>query len=110
MNLPFLSRYCILLVCVLAEVISCRPEQKSEQKVTPNLLFIFPDQLRNSALGMSNEDPVITPNIDQLAKEGMVIANAISNFPLCSPYRAMLMTGKLPYNNLVLTNRITSRV
>ena len=109
MNLPFLSRYCILLVCVLAEVISCRPEQKSEQKVTPNLLFIFPDQLRNSALGMSNEDPVITPNIDQLAKEGMVIANAISNFPLCSPYRAMLMTGKLPYNNLVLTNSNSRR-
>lgn len=70
----------------------------------PNLLFIFPDQLRNAAIGINKQDPVITPNMDQLAKEGMVITNAVSNFPLCSPYRGMLMTGKLPNNNKVLTN------
>lgn len=70
----------------------------------PNLLFIFPDQLRNASIGINNEDPVLTPHIDQLASDGMLFSNAISSSPLCSPYRGMLMTGKLPYNNKVLTN------
>lgn len=70
----------------------------------PNLLFIFPDQLRNAAIGINNQDPVITLNLDALANEGILFSNAISSFPLCSPFRAMLMTGKLPYNNKVLTN------
>lgn len=82
-------------------------EQNKQEK--PNLLFIFPDQLRNAAIGINNQDPVYTPNLDQLAKEGMVVSNAISSSPLCSPYRAMLMTGKLPYNNKVLTNSNSRR-
>jgi uncharacterized sulfatase len=77
-------------------------EQPEQEK--PNLLFIFPDQLRNAAIGINNQDPVITPNLDALANEGMLISNAISSFPLCSPYRGMLMTGKLPYHNKVLSN------
>ena len=77
-------------------------EQPEQEK--PNLLFIFPDQLRNAAIGINNQDPVITPNLDALVNEGMLISNAISSFPLCSPYRGMLMTGKLPYHNKVLSN------
>jgi uncharacterized sulfatase len=65
--------------------------------------------LRNAAIGINKQDPVHTPHLDQLAKEGMVVSNAISSSPLCSPYRAMLMTGKLPYNNKVLTNSNSSR-
>jgi hypothetical protein len=74
----------------------------------PNLLFIFPDQFRVQSMGCMNEDPVITPNIDKLAAQGMVFTNAISNRPLCSPYRAMLMTGKYPFSNGVQTNVNTS--
>jgi len=74
----------------------------------PNLLFIFPDQFRVQAMGFMHEDPVLTPNLDQLAAEGMVFTNAVSTRPLCSPYRAMLMTGKYPFSNGVLTNCNTS--
>ncbi len=55
-------------------------------------------------MGINNEDPVLTPNLDQLAREGILFSNAISNYPLCSPFRGMLMIGKLPYNNKILTN------
>ncbi|WP_291864861.1 sulfatase [Maribacter sp.] len=79
------------------------------EQVKPNLLFIFPDQLRNSSIGINKEDPVVTPHINKLAEEGITMSNAISNYPLCSPYRAMLMTGKLPYNNSVLTNSNSGR-
>ncbi|RAV30216.1 sulfatase family protein [Sinomicrobium soli] len=75
----------------------------------PNLLFIFPDQLRNASIGINGEDPVYTPNIDRVAREGMILSNAISSYPLCSPYRGMIMTGKLPYNNSVLTNSNSAR-
>ena len=91
----------LLLGCVNAMKKGVEVETKQEK---PNLLFIFPDQLRNASIGISNQDPVMTPNIDALANEGIIFSNAISSFPLCSPYRGMLMTGKLPYNNKVLSN------
>lgn len=83
--------------------------QEETPQPKPNLLFIFPDQFRNAAIGINNQDPVITPHLDQLAKEGMVVSNAISSYPLCSPYRGMLMTGLLPYNNQILTNSNSRR-
>lgn len=61
-----------------------------------NLLYIFADQWRAQGVGYANEDAVLTPNIDQFAKESMVFSNAVSTFPLCSPHRASLMTGKYP--------------
>lgn len=100
------------LVCIAILIVSCKSDTKSEAKTQtekPNILFIFPDQFRNASVGINNQDPVYTPNLDQLGKEGMVISNAISNYPLCSPYRAMLMTGKLPYNNSVLSNANSRR-
>ncbi len=70
----------------------------------PNLFFIFADMMRSQAMGCMGNEQVFTPNLDQLAKEGVRLTNAISTFPLCCPYRAMLMTGKYPLNNTVITN------
>lgn len=69
----------------------------------PNLLFVFADQYRKQAMGFMNEDPVITPNFDKFAGQSLVFTNAVSSRPVCSPYRAMLMTGRYP-----LTTRMTS--
>ncbi|TKG95523.1 sulfatase [Puteibacter caeruleilacunae] len=70
----------------------------------PNLLLIFADQFRKSSMSFLKEDPVYTPNIDKLAKDGVYFSNAVSNHPLCSPYRAMLMSGKYPLKNGVIAN------
>lgn len=69
-----------------------------------NLLYIFADQWRASAIGFMNQDGVNTPTIDQFARESVVFTNAISTFPLCSPHRASLMTGKYPFNAGMWTN------
>ena len=95
-------------------LLNCKEKSTSvvkdeENQSQPNLLFIFPDQFRNAAIGSNNQDPVKTPNIDELAGEGMIVSNAISSYPLCSPYRGMLMTGLLPYHNTVLTNSNSQR-
>jgi uncharacterized sulfatase len=74
----------------------------------PNLLFVFPDEMRRQAVGCMAADPVITPNLDRLAQEGMVLTNAVSNFPLCSPYRGMLLTGKYPFSNRVIHNCLSA--
>ena len=58
-------------------------------------------------MGFMNEDPVHTPVLDRFARESIVLKQAVSNYPVCSPYRAMLMSGKYPHSNKV-TNNCTS--
>ncbi|MBI5834196.1 MAG: sulfatase [Armatimonadetes bacterium] len=70
----------------------------------PNLLFVFPDQFRGSALGFLGREPVQTPRLDRFSQESLVLTSAASNYPVCSPYRAMLMTGCWPHRNGVLEN------
>lgn len=62
----------------------------------PNLIYVFPDALRRHALGFMQQDPVITPVLDAFAQESIVLTNACSAYPVCSPYRASLMTGQYP--------------
>ena len=70
----------------------------------PNLVLVFPDQMRGQALGFLNEDPVLTPNLDGFARESLVLPEAVATYPVCSPFRAMLMTGKYPHSNRVIGN------
>ena len=51
--------------------------------------------MRGQALGFLAEDPVLTPNLDRFAGRSLVLPQAASNYPVCSPYRAMLMTGPI---------------
>jgi arylsulfatase A-like enzyme len=98
----------VLFIFYIVMFFSACSKRHEKANSNPNLLFIFPDQFRPQAMGFMNEDPVITPNLDKLASQGIFFTNAVSNRPLCSPYRAMLMTGKYPFSNGVLTNCNTS--
>jgi len=71
----------------------------------PNILFIFTDQMRGDSLGCLPGSPVITPNLDRLAREGITFTRCQSNSPLCVPARAVLMTGQLPRENGIWSNR-----
>jgi uncharacterized sulfatase len=103
-----ISAISVLLVFLAGITNFVYSSDKSENIKQPNLLFIFPDQYRLQAMGFMHQDPVLTPNIDKLASQGMVFTNAVSNRPLCSPYRAMLMTGKYLFSNGVTGNCNTS--
>ena len=85
------------------------------QERRPNLVYIFPDQYRLHALSLWSDpafrsvintagDPVHTPNLDRLAKQGMVFTQACSTCPISSPHRAMLITGAFPSKNNVDMN------
>lgn len=71
---------------------------------TPNLLIVFPDQLRGQAMGFMGTEPVITPHLDAFAAESLILTDAVSNFPICSPARASLMSGKYPFGHGVIQN------
>lgn len=72
--------------------------------VRPNLVIVFPDEMRAQAMGFLGADPVITPHLDRFAAQGKVLINAASCYPVCSPYRASLLTGKYPYSSGVTFN------
>ena len=69
-----------------------------------NLLYIFADQWRYHAAGFAHEDTVLTPNMDAFAKKSMCFTQAVSTYPLCSPHRAALFTGKYPTSCGMWTN------
>ncbi len=69
-----------------------------------NIIYIFADQWRKEAIGFEQKEPVKTPNMDRFAENGLVFDNAISTYPLCSPHRGALLTGKYPYTLGLWTN------
>lgn len=76
---------------------------------SPNILFVFSDQQRYSALGANGNDVLKTPFLGGLASEGMACDRMFSNHPLCSPYRAILLTGQYGWRNGVIDNEYRPR-
>ena len=66
------------------------------QSGPPNLLFILTDNQPASLMGTYGNSDVRTPNIDQLASEGIRFDHAFAVNGMCSPTRATLMTGLMP--------------
>lgn len=70
----------------------------------PNVLWLFSDQHRASAMGCSGDPNVETPSLDRLGREGVRFTNAYTNNPLCSPFRASLFTGQYCTTHGVISN------
>ncbi len=62
----------------------------------PNILFLMTDQHRADLSGYSGNRIVETPNLDRLAKSGIVFSNAYTPSPHCVPARQCMMAGQLP--------------
>ncbi len=62
----------------------------------PNIVFILTDDQATWGVGAYGNREVSTPNIDSIAKEGMKFNQAFTS-PVCSPSRAMILTGKYPH-------------
>jgi N-sulfoglucosamine sulfohydrolase len=66
----------------------------------PNLLFITADDMSYDALGCTgNTLPGISPNLDRLAAEGLLIDHCHTATPICGPARAAWITGTWPHHN-----------
>ena len=91
-----------IIVMLLGTLTSCQPA--IEKPVQPNVIFILTDQWRASALGYAGDDVVQTPQLDKFAKESVNFKNAVSVLPVCTPYRASLMTGRYPTSTGMFIN------
>jgi len=80
---------------------SCSAQEKEIPKDTlPNILFIFADDMGYGDLGVYNPDSKVpTPNLDQLANEGIRFTDAYCPVSVCSPSRYALMTGEYPWRS-----------
>jgi arylsulfatase A-like enzyme len=72
--------------------------------VKPNLIVILVDDLRFDETGASGHPYMRTPNIDRLAREGAILANAFHTTPLCSPNRASILTGQYASRHGIIDN------
>lgn len=60
----------------------------------PNFLFIFTDDQPQSCLGCMGNEHIQTPNLDRLAKEGVLFTNAFVTTSICCSNRACILTGQ----------------
>ena len=72
----------------------------------PNLIFVFADQLRARALGCHGAAHAATPNIDSFSRQSLTFTQAIANSPVCTAYRATLMTGKYTTSHGMVINEL----
>lgn len=62
----------------------------------PNIIFILADDMGYGDLGCYGRSDIETPNLDQLAREGVRFTSHYANGPECTPTRTALMTGRYP--------------
>ena len=79
---------------------------RANQHSKPNVIFLFADQMRAHEMGCMGNSQVITPNLDKLASEGLLVTNMIAASPVCTPYRGQLMTGRYGHATGVVHNDI----
>ena len=100
---PTLAVFSILVVIQLScgfGCVACADER-------PNILFIFSDDHAVnsiSAYGGTLADAAPTPNIDRIAREGILFQNSFCANSICGPSRACILTGKHSHKNGFLRN------
>jgi arylsulfatase A-like enzyme len=72
----------------------------------PNILFILSDQQRHDTCGCYGQKLNVTPNLDKMAKEGVLFNNAFTCQPVCGPARSCLQTGKYATETMCYRNGI----
>jgi len=95
------KNWMLLPVIALGSAAICSFVKKSDHSAPPkpvkyNVIYILADDLGYSELGCYGNKFNETPNIDNMAAHGIKFTTFYAGAPVCSPYRAALMTGKYP--------------
>ena len=106
--------FCLLLVVLSLALSGCQApetsapgpqsEPSSPPSTPPNIIMVVVDDLRWDELGVAGHPFLETPNIDQLAAEGVMFNNSFHSVPLCSPNRATILTGQYPSRHGIIDN------
>ena len=81
------------LLVLFVSLISCSGAWAADGKTRLNIIFILADDLGYGDLGCYGQERIKTPNIDQLAAQGLRFTQAYAGSTVCAPSRCSLMTG-----------------
>lgn len=95
-NLNPQSLFALLALGLAGVMTSCEQEKKNER---PNIVFIMSDDHAYQAISAYDNKLIETPNIDRIAKRGMLFTNASVTNSICAPSRATILTGKHSHIN-----------
>ena len=84
----------LFLLLVILFTVSC-----SKKDERPNILFIMSDDHSYQAISSYSDKLINTPNIDRIAKDGILFSNACVTNSICAPSRAVILTGKHSHLN-----------
>lgn len=89
------SKFYLLLIVIIV-FSSCKEENKvvGKDDKKPNIVFILVDDLGLHDLSITGSEFYETPNVDRIAKEGLIFNQGYAASRVCSPSRASIMTGK----------------
>jgi arylsulfatase A-like enzyme len=88
-----------------ARALSVTPGGRNSAR-RPNVLFVFSDMQRAYSMGCYGDANARTPVLDTFAKQGARLDAAMSNTPVCCPYRASLMSGQYAHHHGVMSNGV----
>ncbi len=97
----------LYLYLFLTVIFSCQRDRSVDQgdeALTPNIIFIYADDLGYGDLGSYGQKMIKTPHLDRMAEEGMLFTQAYAGHTVCAPSRSALMTGLHTGNTQVRGN------
>jgi arylsulfatase A-like enzyme len=87
-----------------AAVMAASSRTRAAGAMPPNVVYVFSDEHRYQSMSIGEMRELHTPNMAALARQGTSFTQCISNYPVCSPYRGILQTGRWPYQTGVIDN------
>jgi arylsulfatase A-like enzyme len=99
MKLKNLTFYSIILAVIFSSF-SCSQKEQIQDSNQPNVVLIFVDDMGYGDLGCYGHPNIKTPNIDNMADEGIRFTSFYAVAPVCTPSRAGLLTGRYPIRSI----------
>jgi arylsulfatase A-like enzyme len=82
-------------------------ETRKPMAAAPSVVFVFSDTHRWCSMSFTDTPKAHTPNLAAMARNGVSLDNCYSTLPICSPYRAILMTGRWPWQQGFIANHMS---
>ena len=95
-----------LWLALVPLLLACSPAAEPDDS-HPNVIVFVSDTHRWGAMSFTQTPAVQTPNLGALKRQGVSLDRHYVNLPICTPFRAILMTGRWPYQQGLMANHMS---
>ena len=89
----------LTMLCCLSILLGACDREINNEDDLPNIILIVSDDQGYNDISIYGNDDIITPNLDNLVKEGVRLTNFYVTSSICTPSRSSLLTGRYPQRN-----------